>query len=47
MLEYRDELIANYHLAQKTLCDCADIEIELNELHREIEVVAVNGGCKM
>lgn len=40
MLEYRDELLANCRLAQKTLCDCSDIETELTELHREIEVVA-------
>lgn len=40
MLEYRDELIANCRLAQKTLCDCSDIDAKLAELHHEIEVVA-------
>lgn len=40
MLEYRDELIDNCRLAQKKLCDCSDIETELTELHREIEVVS-------
>lgn len=40
MFEYSDELIANCRLAQKTLCDCSDIDAELDELHREIEVVA-------
>ncbi len=40
MLEYRDELIANCRLAQKTLFDFSDVETELAELHREIEVVA-------
>lgn len=40
MLEYREELIANCCLAQETLCDCSDIDAELNELHREMEIVA-------
>lgn len=39
LLCYRDELIANRRLAQKSLCDCSKIDIELDELHREIEVV--------
>lgn len=39
ILAYRDELIANCRLAQKFLCDCAGIEAELDNLHREIEVV--------
>jgi len=40
VLEYREELIANCRLAQETLCDCSDIDAELNELHRELEVIA-------
>jgi len=40
MLLYRNELIANCRLAQKALCDCSNIDTEINELHREIEVVA-------
>lgn len=40
LLEYREELIANCRLAQETLCDCSDIDTEICELHREIEVVA-------
>ena len=40
ILEYREELIANCRLAQETICDCSDIDVELNELHREMEVVA-------
>lgn len=40
ILEYREELITNCRLAQETLCDCSKIDSELNELHRELEVVA-------
>lgn len=40
ILLYRDELIDNCRLAQETLCDCTNIDAEINELHREIEVVA-------
>jgi len=40
ILGYREELIANCRLAQETLCNCSDIDFELDELHREIEVVA-------
>lgn len=40
ILLYRDELVANCRLAQEVLCDCANIDAEINELHREIEVVA-------
>lgn len=40
ILLYRDELISNCRLAQEVLCDCANIDAEINELHREIEVVA-------
>lgn len=40
ILEYREELIANCRLAQETLCDCSDIETEIDALHRENEVVA-------
>lgn len=36
----RDELLANCRLAQEVLCDCSEIEMELTELHREIEVVS-------
>jgi hypothetical protein len=35
----RNELIANCRLAQAVLCDCKDIDSELDELHREIKVV--------
>lgn len=40
LMEYREELIANCRLAQETLCDCSGIDAELDELHREIEVVS-------
>lgn len=40
ILEYREELITNCRLAQETICDCTDLDAELNELHRELEVVA-------
>jgi len=40
ILEYREELIANCILVQNKLCDCSAIETEIDELHREIEVVA-------
>lgn len=36
----RDELLANCRLAQEVLCDCLAIETELEELHREIEIVS-------
>ncbi len=36
----RDELLANCRLAQSVLCDCTEIDTELEELHREIEVVS-------
>lgn len=39
LLECREELIANCRLAQSVLCDCSDLDAELYELHREIEVV--------
>ena len=39
VLQYRDELIANCR-AQEALCDCTNIDAQINELHREIEVVA-------
>jgi site-specific DNA recombinase len=35
----RDELIANCRLAQIVLCDCDQVDTELDELHREIKVV--------
>lgn len=38
--ECREELIPNCRLAQSVLCDCSDLDAELDELHREIEVVA-------
>lgn len=40
ILLYRNELIANCRLAKKVLCDCANIDAVINELHQEIEVVA-------
>lgn len=40
ILEYREELIANCRLAQEKLFDCTDIDSEIDELYREIEVVA-------
>lgn len=39
-MEYREELIANCRLVQKTLCDCSEIDEELDKIHREIEVVS-------
>lgn len=40
LLEYREELIRNCRLAQAVLCDYTDLDSELDELHREIEVLA-------
>lgn len=40
ILEYREELIDNCRIAQKTLCDCTEIDKEIDELNQEIEVVA-------
>jgi len=40
ILEYREELIANCHLAQESICDYTDIDVELDALRREMEVVA-------
>jgi DNA invertase Pin-like site-specific DNA recombinase len=40
LMDGRDELLANCHLAQEVLCDCSDIEAEIAGLHREIEVVS-------
>ena len=40
ILLYRDELIANCRIAQEALCDFTNMDVEINELHREIEVVA-------
>lgn len=40
ILEYREELIDNCRLAQKSLCDDTDLDHEIDELYREIEVVA-------
>jgi DNA invertase Pin-like site-specific DNA recombinase len=37
--ECREELIANCRLSQSILCDCTEIDAELEELRREIEVV--------
>ena len=39
ILEYREELIDNCRLAQHALCDCADLDNEIDELNQEIEVV--------
>lgn len=36
----REELIANCRLSQSILCDCTEIDAEIEELRREIEVVA-------
>jgi len=33
-------LIANCHLAQESICDYTDIDVELDALRREMEVVA-------
>jgi site-specific DNA recombinase len=40
MMSSRDEIIANCLLAQNALCDCSEIDAEMEELHREIEIVA-------
>ena len=40
VLEYRAELIANCRLAQKKIGDCSEIETEIYELQREMDVVA-------
>lgn len=40
LLGYREELIRNCRLAQAVLCDYTDLDYELDELHREMEVVA-------
>ena len=40
MLIYRDELIANCRLTWSVLWDGSDIEFELDDLHREIEVLS-------
>jgi site-specific DNA recombinase len=39
-LRGREELIANCRISQSTICDCSEIDTELEELRREIEVVA-------
>jgi len=39
IMAYRDELISNCRLAQQALCDCTGIDTELENLHREIEVI--------
>jgi site-specific DNA recombinase len=36
----RDEVLSNCRLAQEVLCDCTEIDAELKELQREIDVVA-------
>ncbi|GAB6172961.1 hypothetical protein JCM15765_24390 [Paradesulfitobacterium aromaticivorans] len=35
----REELLANCRLSQSILCDCSEIDAELEELRREIEVI--------
>jgi len=40
LMSGRDELLANCRLAQEVLCDCTEIDAELEELRREIEVVS-------
>lgn len=37
--ECREELIANCRISQSILCDCTEIDAELEELRREVEVV--------
>jgi len=39
IMVYRDELIDNCRMAQEVLCDCTGIDTELENLHREIEVI--------
>ncbi len=39
IMVYRDELIENCRLAQQVLCDSTGIDTELENLHREIEVI--------
>lgn len=36
----RDEVLSNCRLAQEVLCNCTEIDAELKELQREIDVVA-------
>jgi site-specific DNA recombinase len=36
----RDEVLSNCRLAQEVLCNCTEIDAELKELRREIDVVA-------
>lgn len=40
LLEYREELISNCRLSQTVLCDYSDLASELDDLYRELEVVA-------
>jgi site-specific DNA recombinase len=40
LMDGRNELLANYRLAQSALCDCSKIDAEMDGLRREIEVVA-------
>jgi hypothetical protein len=40
LMSGRDELLANCCLAREVLCDCTEIDAELEELRREIEVVS-------
>jgi DNA invertase Pin-like site-specific DNA recombinase len=40
IMEHKEELIANCRLAQKSLCDCTEIDSEIVGLHQEIEVAA-------
>ncbi|SMP38745.1 hypothetical protein SAMN06296020_101144 [Anoxynatronum buryatiense] len=40
LLEYREKLVENCRLAQKTLCHVKDIEEELEELQQEKEMAA-------
>ena len=40
LMEKRDGLVSDCRMAQSTLCDTTAIDSKLNELHREIEVIA-------
>ena len=39
LIGYRDELIVNCRLAQSALCDTVSLDAELDDLHRELEVI--------
>ncbi len=39
LIIYREELMSNCRIARDRLCDCATVDAEIDDLHREIEVV--------